>query len=182
MYYETANPTEPRPGDLWWLPAAWWEEKGVRVLRPEVVPAGTPPNKYKFHHHTEVSSFQPGAQEGVVLPAKRRPCLVLSSLLDIRDHTERVVVLETRDAERLPPTLAGKANSGSIPHVFVLPDDSSFPTLSHRYVDFTRPHGLPRSYFTDSRFKPICRCKPDLVDRILKQYGAWLTRDSSGKS
>lgn len=178
MYLE-ADRSDPRPGDLWWLPSSWWPEAGAFVARPDPE-AETGMAAKRF---TEVpDAFEAGRDEWIVFKGKRVPCLLISPLLDIRDdRVWDVVVLRTKSMTAVTPGHATEIRQGRRPHGFAL-TDSQQHGLHERWVDFTSPDSFPKKYLQQDPWTPICRLDEGTFRRFSESYAYWLMRDQMGKS
>lgn len=176
--YLHATRTDPRPGDLWWLPSSWWPGKGAYVARPNPE-AATGMAAQRFPEVPD--AFEAGRDEWIVFKGKRVPCLILSPLLDIRDNRVfDIVVLRTKSFEKLSASQANEIRQGQRPHAFALAD-SPLHGLPERWVDFTSPDSFPKTYLQQDPWKPVCRLDDPTFKRFIEHYAYWLMRDQLGK-
>ena len=176
--YLDADRSDPRPGDLWWLPSSWWPLEGAYVARP-APDAATGMAAKRF---TEVAdAFEAGRDEWVVFKAKRVTCLIVSPLLDIRDErVYDVVVLRTKSFDSVQPAHATQIREGRRPHAFAL-TDSPRHGLPERWIDFTSPDSFPKKYLQQDPWRPVCRLDDPTYKRLQEHYAYWLMRDQMGK-
>lgn len=179
--YQAASRNDPRPGDLWWLPASWWPALGPLVTRPffaEGDPERQGPPLVQGRRYSAVEdSFQSPEGETIVIRAKRVPCLIISPYRDMVDgRVKDFVVLRTKDYPS-DQNLRLQIERASVPHAFPLEAAQAPYGLNERWVDFTSQDSFPKTYLKQTRWRPICRMIPDYYEKLVKHYSAWFTRD-----
>lgn len=181
--YEDARRDYPRPGDIWWLPSAWWPTRNVWLIRPDRTPGASPTARVAAPHDQVDNAWSRDEEEQIYLTGKLRPCVILSPSLDLKNsQVPRFIALHTYGyKEKIDEERARAIRERVVPHAYPLPASVHYG-LEERWVDFTSMDCLPRAYLRDRRWEPICGLKPDAFERLLKHYGRWLTRDQAGKT
>lgn len=170
--YERVSESSLRQGDIWWLPAAWWPDETVYVLRPV---EETSERIYRPRRHLSVDSAWQYESEVVVQQAKRRNCLILSPDKDIEmTGLERIVALQLMPMSSLPEGVYDAVRRQAVAHCFPLDANDSFG-MDERYLDFTRPVSIPRRYLAEPTWYARCRVTSGVLTQILEHYARWLS-------
>lgn len=181
--YEDARRSDPRPGDLWWLPGSWWPTSRPWLIRPDPN-SDSPDHRIAVPHDAADRAWERGADEQIYVHGKIRPCLILSPALDFRasrSDVPRFIALHTFGYEEkgMDTARATAIRRRQIPHAYPIYRSTRYG-LDERWIDYTSLDPLPRRYLDDRRFEPICRLVPDEFEKLLRHFGAWLTRDQRG--